>query len=206
MADEADYHIAPNKRPADWIALCTKLSIGAPAGWPEAFEKYFEARLRSRYLDPIKVIQDHGDKQGEGFAIVAIQCSMIEFLESTEQGINYRCRNPNKELYEYSRSKDVFTSFLRNRQPFSGTFGDDSLAQDFYENVRCPLLHEARTRKWRIRADGPGDCIASPEMFIVYRNNFQDALQSYISEYGNRLPLESALQETFKRKFNDLCK
>lgn len=34
-------------------------------------------------------MQEHGTLTGEGFAIAAVQCALIEFLESTEQGINF---------------------------------------------------------------------------------------------------------------------
>ena len=57
-----------------------------------AFETYFEARLTTRYLKPIESLQASHTLNGEGFRLLAIHCSMIEFLESTLQGRTYRFR------------------------------------------------------------------------------------------------------------------
>lgn len=75
-----------------------------------------------------------------------IQCSLIEFLESTVQGLKYRYeRDPAKlEPHEYSSSSKIFASFLTTRNPFAAEF-NSQLAVDFYSSVRCGLLHEART-------------------------------------------------------------
>ena len=95
------------------------------------------------------------DEQGEGFSIVALQCSLIEFLASTLEGKSYKyC--PSKavkcDVHEYCNSKALYIRFLRSEHPFSQYF-NEATARDFYENVRCPLLHEARTKgRWRILA------------------------------------------------------
>ena len=158
-------------------------------------------------MNPIKVLQESGTFQGEGFSIVAIQCSLIEFLESTAQGTNYRYlkRGHVLGLHEYSSSQEVFVAFLRSRAPFSSTFNEAS-AQDFYVGVRCGLLHEARTKNgWRIWADGPADVVANVKNRVVYRNNFQAALLEYVRAYGASLRTDAALQQGFIRKFDDLC-
>jgi hypothetical protein len=208
MSDNSKTYIAGKKTPDDWYRLRERLSVGTPYGWREAFTGYFETRLNLRYLHPIKVLQEHGTSRGEGFSIVAIQCSLIEFLESTAQGTNYRHIRKGDALseHEYSSSQNVFVAFLTRRAPFSGTFNELS-AQDFYVSVRCGLLHEARTKNgWRIRAQHVQDTIAAPAKRIVYRNNFQSALLSYIHAYGEQLPQDAQLQEAFIRKFDHLCK
>lgn len=208
MGDGQDHCIAGWKTPADWQALRGRLLDGAPNVWQVAFSDFFETRLRLRYLHPIKVLQDHGSFQGEGFAIAAIQCSLIEFLESTEQGKNYRYARGGKppEPYEYNSSKNIFIAFLRDRAPFSATFNEDAAAKDFYFGVRCALLHEARTKNgWRILAKGPIGMVANMADKIVYRDNFQEALLAYIKGYSERLPREPELQQAFIRKFDSLC-
>jgi hypothetical protein len=50
---------------------------------------FYTQRHDLRYLNPIKVMQNHGTFTGEWFAIAAIQCTLIEFMESTQQGINH---------------------------------------------------------------------------------------------------------------------
>jgi hypothetical protein len=198
--------IAGWKTPADWLALRVRL-LNDPAGpWDEAFTEFFKARLDLRYLQPIKVLQENGTFSGEGFSIVAIQCSLIEFLESTTQGTNYRYLRRGEMLapFEYTSSQEVFVSFLRDRAPFKLVF-DEKSAIDFYVNVRCAMLHEARTKNgWRIWAKGPDSFVANVAERVVFRDNFQGALLDYIEEYGNRLPHEIELQRAFVRKFDNL--
>lgn len=199
--------IAGEKTDADWRLLRPRLLQNEVKAWNEAFAEYFEKRLDLRYLHPIKILQEHDTSQGEGFSILAIQCSLIEFLESTAQGKNYRFlpRGQAPGLHEYSSSQEVFVSFLRDRVPFSRTF-DDASARHFYASVRCGLLHEARTKNgWRIHANGPAGVVANVKESIVYRNNFHSALLEYIKQFGELLQADALLQQAFIRKFDDLC-
>lgn len=207
MKNEDDHQIAGLKTRADWESIRVRLLAGAPNAWHEAFTAFYETRLNLRYLHPISVLQDNGTFQGEGFAIVAIQCSLIEFLESTEQGTNYRYvpRGAALGVYEYNASQDIFVAFLRDQAPFSATFNEES-AKNFYIGVRCGLLHEARTKNgWCIRAKGPVGMVADVASRIVYRDNFQEALLAYIKSYGEKLLCEPQLQDAFIRKFDSLC-
>src|SRR5437016_1875973 len=108
-------YIAGCKTADDWRAMRTRLIHDTDQRvWKTAFEEFFLARLHARYFEPIKVLQDNGTFRGEGFSIVTIQCSIVEFLETTRQGSNYRLLRRNETLgpHEYSSSKDVFVSFL----------------------------------------------------------------------------------------------
>jgi hypothetical protein len=200
--------IAGWKTAEDWRVLRRALVIGGSAEpWKQAFADFFQTRLHLRYLNPIKVLQDHGTLQGEGFSILAIQCTLVEFLESTLQGIKYRHLQRGEALcpYEYSSSRDIFVRFLVNRNPFSKEF-DNRLALDFYAGVRCGLLHEARTKAgWKVWAKGPNAAVIDRARRIVYRDNFQDALETFIASYANTLPSDTTLQDAFVRKFDDLC-
>lgn len=210
MNSIADTYIAGTKTIADWQTIRERLLRPDAQAWCEAFTEYFEARLHLRYLHPISLLQEHGPFQGEGFSIVAIQCSLIEFLESTAQGKNYRHKSHKKRdevlgAYEYSSSQNVFVAFLRNRAPFSQVF-DEASAQEFYFSVRCGLLHEAQTKNgWRIWAESHVGAIANVKERIVYRNGFQAALLEYIASYGAELQVDTNLQQAFIRKFDNLC-
>jgi hypothetical protein len=200
--------IAGWKTAGDWQALRAVLVIGGVPGlWKQAFVEFFQTRLELRYLNPIKVLQNRGTFQGEGFSILAIQCTLIEFLESTIQGIKYRHLRRGETLGsdEYWPSRDVFVSFLVKREPFAREF-DSQLAVDFYAGVRCGLLHEARTKDgWRVWARGPDGTTISRDRRIVYRDNFQEALEAFIASYGAALVADTELQKAFLRKFDDLC-
>lgn len=202
-----DLYIAGHRSAADWQTIRTHLLDRNADSWYEAFTDFYEARLNLRYLHPIKVLQENGTFQGEGFAIAAIQCSLIEFLESTEQGLSYRFIRNKESLgpYEYNSSQDIFVSFLKNRNPFSQTF-NQTTAEDFYVGVRCGLLHEARTKNgWRIWAQDSSGFVANTTERIVYRDNFQKALLAYITNYHERLLITQELQLAFIRKFDTIC-
>jgi hypothetical protein len=200
----SDNYIAGWKTRGDWQTLKGRMAQGA-AGWDEAFTDFYRQRLESRYLHPIRVIQEHGAFEGEGFAIAALQCTLIEFLESTEQGINYVYRNADPALFQYSRSGKVFKSFLTKRQPFAAWF-NEAAATSFYEGIRCGLLHEARTQNgWRIwGGDALQGQVVDVTNTVVNRDNFQAALLEYIAGYGARLPNEPDLQAALIRKFDAL--
>jgi len=68
--------------------------------WEEAY-LLFKERIDSRYLDYIKLIEDNGNKIGEGFAIMSIYCSLIEFLETTIQGLNFQYKKKDLLEFEY---------------------------------------------------------------------------------------------------------
>ena len=199
--------IAGSKTAKDWDLARAKLINGQEVEWRTAIDDFFVQRLELRYLNPIKILQDAGTLRGEGFSIVAIQCSLIEFLESTYQGKNYRYSpKRNKSApYEYSSSKDMFVAFLLHREPIKGTFSR-AQAIDFYEGVRCGLLHEARTKNgWRIRARASTPTIvADVASKILYRDGFQRALLAHVERYKNLVPFHSELQKAFIRKFDSL--
>lgn len=195
--------IAPGKTKKDWTNFARQLVPGGDAElWAEAFDSFLLARLRSRYLKPIGMIRDNGALEGEGFTIASIQCALIEFLAATRAGKNYRHKNP-QGPYEYSGSRDLFVKFLFQTAPFNKLFSEAD-AGEYYSNVRCALLHEARTRDgWIIWVNGPVpvDC----QKKVVYRDSFQSLVESYIDDYGLDLTKDAPLQEAFLRKFNDLA-
>jgi len=209
MQGQNDTYIAGGKTTDDWRTFREQLDHqGGRDLWQRAFEDYFLERLTLRYLEPIRILQENGTFQGEGFSIVAIQCTLIEFLESTVQGTQYRYphRGERHGEFEYSSSREVFVNFLCNREPFMRHF-DESLAQSFYEGVRCGLLHEAQTKNgWKIWArDTNRRRVVDGQHLIVFRDDFQDALITFVKWYKTALLSDTKLQHAFIRKFDSLC-
>jgi hypothetical protein len=204
-----DTHIAGSLTTDDWKAFKPTLTANDKPQWEKAFADYFHTRLHLRYLDPIKVLQENGTFQGEGFSIAAIQCSIVEFLESTVQGKSYRFLrkgDPALGPYEYSSSSDIFISFLLHRTPFDKDFSDEQTARDFYAGVRCGLLHEARTKNgWTIWAKDSSGKTTDSHQKVMYRDNFQAGLLTFVEWYKAALPVDKALQDAFVRKFDSLC-
>jgi len=198
---------------ADWKAMKTVLESEKSSVeiWKLAFEIFFRTRIETRYFEPIKLLQEHGKKIGEGFSIVTLQCSLIEFLASTRSGKSYKFRateSERKKKFKYSSGRLLFINFLREVFPFNAHFFQ--LAGCFYTHVRCALLHEARTKgSWIVRADsGDGKIVSydsSNNEKTLYRNNLQKAFEQYIDSYGKELKSCPELQAAFIRKFDSLC-
>jgi len=75
--------IAGNRTCSDWYAFKDRLQKEPSRElWEQAFREYFRERLKLRYLDPIEILLACDARTGEGFSIVAILCTLIEFLES----------------------------------------------------------------------------------------------------------------------------
>jgi hypothetical protein len=207
MSNHSDEQISGTKTRADWLGIRTQLlKFDESADWEMVFREFFLSRLELRYLGPIKVLQENGTFQGEGFSIAAIQCSLIEFLESASLGMSYRYLKKGETLgpFEYSSSSATFIHFLTTRTPFNNEF-TDSVARDFYEGIRCGLLHEAQTKNgWRIWASGSSIIDAAER--ILFRDNFQSALLGFVGDYGTQLQNDKELQAAFVRKFDYLCK
>lgn len=205
-----DTKIAGELTVADWSNLSVALlaDMDNTHLWENAFE-YFEKRLKTRYLNPIKHIEENGNIGGEGFAIVAIICSTIEALESFYQGKSYRkSTNANKldPNTEYYKSQPIFESFLQNREPFKRHFAVPGLATEFYENVRCAILHEAATRcGWKIRIDSNGLVEQQGNNRVLNRVLFVQSIEEYMKTYRQELLANRNLKEAFVRKFNAIC-
>lgn len=201
-------YITDTKTVDDWLLIRKEaMESSDKLLWMTIFKDFFYGRLESRYLTPIKLLQK-GDCLGEGFSISAIQCSIIEFLESTYEGIAYKWVKKEAELgeYEYKSSKQCFINFLTQRYPFRTVFNEDA-ASDFYSSVRCGLLHEASTKNgWRVWASShSGTEIICAETKKVFRNDFQKAIDSYVAWYQMQLIESRELQKAFVRKFDSIC-
>lgn len=210
MMLSTDTRIAGQKTVADWIELKRRLSSCNDATiWHQAFEDYYKLRLDSRYFKPIKALEEMKKCDGEGFAIVTLHCSLIEFLASTLEGKNYRYvrkGEPKLGQFEYSNVGELFQNFLTSQSPFDQMFTDEAAAEDFYACVRCGLLHEARTKgAWRILVDSSANKAIDTDKKIIYRNKMQTAFHDFVKWYGEALPADKKLQEAFIRKFDSLC-
>ncbi|WP_306050806.1 hypothetical protein [Oceaniradius stylonematis] len=205
--EESSDYIAGSLTANDWKARKIKLlENGDEADWASAFDDFLMARLKHRYLTPIKMLQDDGSFQGEGFTIVSVQCALIEFLAALKIGKNYKLLKRGEKIgpYEYTRSNALFRDFLAQEKPFSECFPSISDSQEFYKNVRCALLHEARTKNgWRIWA--AGDIAVDVHKKIVRRDALQVAINAYLDSYGLLLTRNKSVQEAFVRKFDHLA-
>jgi len=211
-----------------WINLRSTLnnSYDYNENWSKAI-KLFETRLDRKFFKPLKTIIDKNILEGEGFTIVTIHCALIEALASfrTGQIFNYNKikTSPN---YEYKESKKMFINFLHTSTIFKDNFyliGNRGQvikdtpfnASDFYLNVRCGLMHEARTKgSWHINATKKDP--KTEKVFIetadnkvkVFRTILHFKLQDCIKEYSKDLRTQTdnglTLRRFFGRKLDHL--
>lgn len=212
--------IAGKKTCVNWSKFQDQLVPGENKTlWQTAYNDYFFERLKTRYLNPVLAIEKSPDfnEEGEGFSIVAILCTLVEFLEATRQGKEFRYINrssrkpvtpPFNPDNEYSGSQEYFINFLQNQKPFKDCFTSKILAEEFYTAIRCGLLHEAGTKKgWKIKvAKSRSNKLIDAEKKFVYRDNFREAFDTYFKIYEKELTSDIKLQKAFIKKFNSLCR
>lgn len=213
--------IAGEKSIKEWNRCRQKLGKESTVqDWEDAFS-FFNDRITTRYLNPIKEILEMNQSTGEGFAAVNLQCSLIETIESFYNGWIYEYsgdrkksnyRKPNGGLIDID-NRGIFISFFNNREPFVGLIN----GSDFYQNIRCGLLHETQTKYgWVIKKKHLNENIFFEnidEEKIIYRNNFQKAIEVVIEKYKRAVVDKEAfgelsvfeLRENFKAKFDHIC-
>lgn len=190
-----------------WNYLCKQLEedFDNPKLWEKAYE-LFKDRIDSRYLDLIHMIEKRDNYKGEGFLIMTIYCSLIEFLETIYQGRVFKDRKKNeltKYEYGHGESKSIYVSFLTRNKIFNFS---KELAIEFYKNVRCRLLHEAQTGiNWKIRVDNDKLITEDNGNYILNRIKFQQKIEYYFKDYKKNLFNNPELKKAFIRKFNGIC-
>ena len=205
--------IAGTNTDQHWMALKKRLqSKPSQCLWGSAFRCFYRMRIDTRYLHPIASIQLHDTQRGDGFAIAALFCSLIEFLESCERGDNFHFIGKSKNAlqpHEYSerQASSYFKGFLKTRTPFD-TLIPSTLVDSFYQDIRCGLLHEARTKGgWYISTAPSSGVLISQEggKITLFRDRLIPALETYFLDYRSRLLVNLGTQEAFIRKFDHLC-
>lgn len=104
--------------------------------WGKAID-IFKKRIASRYLEPVDMLIKKDNYRSPtdrryGFTILAIDCLLIETLQSFREGLNNT----------KGKSKDMFVNFLTQRESFRDDFKKDE-AERFYYDIRCGILHQA---------------------------------------------------------------
>jgi hypothetical protein len=196
--------ISPRYKAADWAALRPRLEgVLDRAAWSEACEIVAD-RVRNRFLTPIQLLMNdpNSAEYGFGFAMLAIDCLLIDTLQSFREG-----RTSGNE----ARSTKAFIDFLVERPRFASAFVGKSRAREFVDNVRNGLLHDGETRGgWRIRQGLPNGKILekTADGWILYRDRFHLALEAEFSDYLEQLMLpedDSSLRSKFLRRMDSIC-
>ena len=193
--------------------------------WKDAIN-LFKTRLDRKFFNPIEELIKQKKQEGEGFTIVTTQCALIESLASfrTGQIFNHK-KNGNSPKYEYNESKKMFVNFLNKDSIFENNFwsfiggklkkNTPFSADKFYSDVRCGLMHEARTKnEWfinttkksikteKIFLEKDGDKVKILRSILHYR--LKEAVDSYCSELKENNKESEKLRKFFGRKLDHL--
>jgi len=187
--------IAPGVDATVWQAL--SLDDLDSTDWNTAVQ-ILEARIGHRFIEPIDYLitaeeSKPATERRFGFTVLAVDCLLVETLGAFIDGL---------EDTE-GTSKDTFCKFLTKRPHFSSDF-TQSLAEKFYKEFRCGILHQAeiggQSKVWSvgpvIRVDG--------NRLIVNRNIFHERLKkefkNYLTELGD--PKNGGLRKNFRKKMD----
>src|SRR5208282_2589004 len=120
-------YISPRYRVSNWKIL----NFSAPSDWRIAV-RVLEDRLNARFFDAVEAIQE---QDFSGFAVLALDCLLIETLQQFKEGV---AETPRRKCEEY------FVNFL-TAAPFASYF-DRATASTFYDHFRCGILHQAEIK------------------------------------------------------------
>lgn len=144
-------------------------------------------RFQERYLEPAL-----SARTKSGFALMAINCLMIESLVSFRRGWKDTRRLSESAFCFFFDREDAFADFRGN-------------AHEFYVNVRCGILHQAETtggwlihlKKEKFLFDG--------RYKIVNAREFTERLQTCLSDYQSDLvnaDWDDEIWGNFRKKLN----
>lgn len=195
-----DIEIAPGTRIADWKAL--QLDMDASQDWKAAVA-ILDARISQRFLEPVDALITLNKANSEktfGFAILAIQCLIIETIQAFREGITNHRR----------KSRGLFTRFLVGWPEFTcavpANLQADKVAGLIYEGFRCALHHSGSTKDdFRVLAVGPTFRVT--DGIAINRTKLQAALKGQFQMYLSELSLAEnvLLRQNYVKKMNGIC-
>lgn len=193
METKGEINISPNYNKDSYLKLNLTLKSGA-ADWNEAIA-ILRDRIEGRYFNQIALLAH--DINANGFTIMALNCLLIETLFQFRDGKEETPR-PNSKTYP---------AFLL--QEFSSAFTDQQVAESFYSNIRCGILHSAQTKN-ESRLSDREDVIVTfdGETLVVSVKGITSMLKTYFERYLQKLsdPNESTLRTNFIKKMKFVCR
>ena len=191
--------IAPGVDSGEWDGLNLTQDKG---DWVKA-TKIFEERISARYIEPADLLMESDNKRNPvdrryGFSIMAIDCLLIETLQSFKEG---KTNTKNK-------SKSVFVNFLTQSDEFKAHF-DEKQAERFYNEFRCGILHQAEVMGeallWSVGMLKGKNLEGVP---YINRTVFHECVKKEVASYIGKLnnPENQVLRKNFINKMNFIAR
>lgn len=186
--------ISPNSTVNDWKAL----TFSTEKDWQKAID-IFEDRYNARFMKVIRFVEGY---EYSGFAVLALDCLLIETLQQFREGVS---ETPPR------KSENYFVRFLTETS--FGRFFDRRLATMFYKQIRCGILHQAEIK------DSSRVLIRSTVLLvglakdrngliinrILFHRQLVKEYKNYVSQLRKNNPPNSKLRSNFKTKMDRIC-
>lgn len=205
LAKLESFEIAPGVRNTDWQRL-NLTSTSPKDNWAMAIEM-FRKRV-DRFLEPVRVLMSSTDIKTilfSGFAIMALDCLLIETLQS------FRTGRPNPVKTNDRQSAQMIIDFLTQRTQFKTHFANVSTAKLFCDHFRNGILHQGEVKSsGRIRIDTAEMILPSDDnqSLIVNRWIFHNALTQEVELYATELfeGTDIGLRNNFIKKMHEISR
>lgn len=194
METKGEVKISPKYSRDDYHKL--KLSLASDTcAWKTAVD-IFRDRIQGRYLNQIALLSD--DINANGFTIMALNCLLIEALYQFKNGLDKTETRHNREKY---------SGFLKTMDPASFTNG--TIAESFYSNIRCGILHSAQTKAETRLSDREGFTVSVEDgVLVVSVKGISNLVKTHFEEYAVKLldVNEIDLRNNFIKKMTYVCR
>lgn len=169
-----------------------------------------ERRFAARFIEPADALRklDAADQgafpEGRGFAILALDCLLIETLFGYRRG--------RRTLF--GETSDAFKAFLAGAPSFKDDAALRARIPSFATAVRNGVLHDGETREgWIVWKSGPPGILAEvlgDRRLVLYRDAFHSAVVAAQKEYFDALRAgagteEAELRARFRDRVDQLC-
>lgn len=180
------------------VELATKFTVG---DYLDAVDHKDRARIaegiQRRFSERYLKAVSPPSPNRHGFTMMAVACLMIEALESFRRGW--------RDTKGRGASELAFHSFFDAHESFAVFRGH---VRDFYEGVRCGILHQAETTLgWRIRRDGSLLKI-NGRIRTINADKFVAALTNELDHYRDQLkasPWDDDLWKSLCTRMQRIC-
>ncbi len=188
--------IAKSRYGGDWtVAGYKAIDFSKEEGWQTAID-IFEDRIKNRFLDIVTGIENMPDS---GFAVMALDCLLIETLEQSRKG---------EPETPWKQGKQYFVDFL-TQMDFEGF--DKDKAGKFYDYIRNGILHQAEIKgssRMRTDTDLPVLQFAPDgDGLIINRKKFHQKLKQVFENYviALRNPINQSERDHLQKKLDAIC-
>jgi hypothetical protein len=170
--------------------------------WVNAID-IFHRRIHGRFINVIDKLMH--DVPSNGFAIMALNCLLVETLHQFVVGENESGSSQNSRIGRNhlglfpSNNRDIYISFLRGA--FPGIFPCHKTAKLFYTDIRCGILHSAQTKgfsRLTVGQENAVEIINDNTAISVDVKLFTQALRQFLDDYSTALMTDGEMHQLHK--------